>query len=230
MANSNMTALYAAHLNEMQDHYLKAAEAEGKSGVLIASGSLKTVFLDDHTYPFKVNPHFKAFVPVTDVPDSFVLLRQGEKPRLLFHQPEDYWHVTPEMPSGYWVEEWNIEPISELKDAHNHLGDPDSLCFIGEETEVADAWQIQHQNEANLLNPLHYQRAYKTEYEIDCLTAASAMAAKGHMAAREAFHAGLSEFQIQQAYLAAIAHREKETPYSNIVALNEHCAVLHYQN
>jgi Xaa-Pro dipeptidase len=229
MNHSNQAALYSAHLQKMQANYLEAAEVENTGSVLIASGSLKTAFLDDRTYPFIANPHFKAFVPLIDVPDSFVLLRQGEKPQLLFHQPEDYWHMVPEMPTGYWVDEWEITPIKELSDAHNHLGNPGDICFIGEETKLADQWQINSQNPSSVINPLHFQRAYKTEYELSCLRSASELAALGHKAAKDAFDAALSEFEIQQAYLAAIRHREKETPYSNIVALNEHCAVLHYQ-
>ena len=31
-------------------------------------------------------------------------------------------------------------------------------------------------------------------------------------------------------YLTACAQREEETPYNNIVAYNEHAAVLHYQH
>lgn len=229
MTHSNQADQYSAHLAQMQNNYLEAASAEGKDSVLISSGSIKTAFLDDRTYPFMVNPHFKALVPVTDVPDSFVLLRQGEKPQLLFHQPEDYWHITPETPAGFWVDHWDVTPISGLEDAHNHLGNSADICFIGEETELADKWQIESQNSERVLNPLHYSRAYKTDYEISCLRAASELAALGHQAAKDAFEAGLSEFEIQQSYLAATRHREKETPYSNIVAVNEHCAVLHYQ-
>ena len=221
--------LYAEHLKDVTHHYLDAAKAQGKSGVVIASGSLKTAFLDDHTYPFKVNPHFKALVPITNVPDSFVVLRDGEKPQLLFQQPEDYWHLAPETPAGYWVDQWDITPITQLGDAHNHLGDSKSLSFIGEETDIAAELSIADCNNPALLNPLHYQRAYKTDYEIACLREASRLASVGHHAAKTAFDEGASEFAIQQAYLTSISHREQETPYSNIVALNEHCAVLHYQ-
>lgn len=226
---SQQSNLYANHLQSVQGSYLRAAKAEGKSGVLIASGSLKYTFLDDHSYPFVVNPHFKAFLPVTDVPDSFILLRESEKPLLLFHQPEDYWHMTPETPTGYWVDQWDITPIANITDAHNHLGDPSELAFIGEEVELAQNWSITHCNEEAILNPVHFSRAYKTDYEIDCLRQANQLAAIGHAAAFEAFQKKESEFGIQQAYLGAIGHREKETPYSNIVALNQHCAVLHYQ-
>jgi Xaa-Pro dipeptidase len=229
MADKTNADLYAGHLKDVTHHYLDAAKALGKTGVVIASGSLKTAFLDDHTYPFKVNPHFKALVPITNVPDSFVVLRDGEKPQLLFQQPEDYWHMTPEAPTGCWVDQWDITPITQLGDAHNHLGDSHSLSFIGEETDIAAELSIADCNNPALLNSVHYQRAYKTDYEIACLQEASRLASLGHHAAKTAFDEGASEFAIQQAYLTSISHREQETPYSNIVALNEHCAVLHYQ-
>ncbi len=224
-----LAASYPQHLKQVLKTYLDAAASRGKSGVLIPSGSLKYAFLDDHSYPFKVNPHFKACLPVTDVNDSFIVLREGEKPQLLFHQPEDFWHKTPEDPSGYWVDHWDIHPIPDITAAHNRIGDASQLAFIGEETDLASEWHIGAINDPVMLNAIHFQRAYKTTYEIACLQIANNTAAIGHNAAREAFEAGDSEFAIQQAYLTAIGHREKETPYANIVALNEHCAVLHYQ-
>ena len=39
---------------------------------------------------------------------------------------------------------------------------------------------------------------------------------------------GESELGIHQAYLAAAGQTDAELPYSSIVALNEHGAVLHY--
>ncbi|TQS47174.1 hypothetical protein DSB74_27405, partial [Salmonella enterica subsp. enterica serovar Typhimurium] len=40
-------------------------------------------------------------------------------------------------------------------------------------------------------------------------------------AAEEAFRSGMSEFDINLAYLTATGHRDTDVPYSNIVALNE---------
>ena len=228
--STDLEALYPEHIEQVKRHYLEAATQSGKEGVLIASGSLKTAFLDDHTYPFKVNPHFKAWLPVTDVNDSFVLIRENEKPQLLYHQPEDYWHMKPKDPEGYWVDHWNIQSIGDITDAHNLIGDVNTLAFIGEETKLAENWKFNSINEEALLNSIHYERAYKTEYELACLQLANNQAVIGHQAAEQAFKEGLSEFDIQHAYLSAIEHREQQAPYSGIVALNEHCAVLHYQH
>lgn len=207
----------------------KALEETGHSGLLIHSGSQKVAFLDDMTYPFKVNPHFKALAPVIDAPESFILVRPGEKPRLFHHQPKDYWHLPPKNPEGAWTGDWDIIPIASPADMHNVLGETRGLAFIAEDRAFAEANRIDAVNPADLLASLHFDRAYKTAYEVACIRAANERAVRGHTAAEAAFRGGASEFEIQQAYLNATREREQETPYSNIVALNEHCAVLHYQ-
>jgi Xaa-Pro dipeptidase len=85
-------------------------------------------------------------------------------------------------------------------------------------------------NDAELLARLHYGRAVKTPYELECLRRASALGARGHRAALAAFRRGESEYEAHMSYLAACALREEEMPYNNIVAYNEHAAVLHYQH
>lgn len=221
--------LYAEHLQQVETKYTRAIEQTETNSLLISSGSLKTAFLDDRTYPYMVNPHFKAWLPVTDVPDSYILLRPGKKPKLLLHQPEDYWHKVAEIPTGYWVEHWDIQSIQSLKDAHNEIGDPRFITFIGEETRHASELGIKAINPDRALNYLHFERASKTPYEIACIEAASLSAAHGHLAAKKAFFDGASEYEIAHQFLMASKHREQQTPYSSIVALNEHCAVLHYQ-
>ncbi len=45
---------------------------------------------------------------------------------------------------------------------------------------------------------------------------------------RQAFYQGASEFDINVSYLQATGQRDIDVPYSNIIALNENCSVLHY--
>lgn len=54
-------------------------------------------------------------------------------------------------------------------------------------------------------------------------------AVKGHRAAEAAFRAGGSELEIHRAYLEATGHGDLDLPYTNIIGLNAHAAVLHYQ-
>jgi Xaa-Pro dipeptidase len=77
---------------------------------------------------------------------------------------------------------------------------------------------------------LHYWRAIKTRYELECMRQASVRAARGHRAAEQAFRGDASEYHIHLVYLQAVGHTEPELPYPNIVALNANAAVLHYQH
>ncbi|HVR44295.1 MAG TPA: Xaa-Pro dipeptidase, partial [Thermoanaerobaculia bacterium] len=85
-------------------------------------------------------------------------------------------------------------------------------------------------NPPQLLNRLHYDRAWKTEYEIECMRRANEIGVRGHRAAERAFRDGASELDIHLEYLRASRHTEAELPYGNIIALNQHAAVLHYQH
>jgi Xaa-Pro dipeptidase len=77
---------------------------------------------------------------------------------------------------------------------------------------------------------LHFARGVKTAYELECMRAASRRGVLGHRAAEQAFREGRSEYEIHLAYCRAVSHTENELPYGNIIALNEHSAVMHYQH
>jgi Xaa-Pro dipeptidase len=85
-------------------------------------------------------------------------------------------------------------------------------------------------NPPDLLTRLHYDRAVKTDYELECMRRANDLGARGHRAALAEFRRGGSEYDAHMRYLEACAQREEEMPYNNIVAYNENAAVLHYQH
>ena len=68
----------------------------------------------------------------------------------------------------------------------------------------------------------------KTDYELAVMRLAAERGALGHLAAEAAFRDGQPEFEIHRAYCQAVSHTDPELPYGNIIALNEHGAVLHY--
>ncbi len=228
--STEIDQLYVSHLNELQVRYESVLSTVEADGFLIASGELIETFLDDQTYPFKVNPHFNQWLPVTDNPGSFVVFRPGCKPVLLFHQADDYWHKPPADPSGFWVREWDIRTISSFSEVSDCISDLDSPVFIGAEHDLATALKIEQINPTPVLDALHFDRSYKTEFELGCIQLANNTAVEGHRTAKAAFEQRLSEFDIQHCYLKAIRHREQSTPYPGIVGLNENCAVLHYQH
>lgn len=219
--------LYAEHLATLKGRADQALQREGFDHLVIAAGQPGPQFLDDRPYPFAVNPHLKHWLPVTKAPGSWLVYTPGRKPKLVYLQPHDYWHVVPEAPAGYWVEHYEIAIIREAKDARAHLPNDAARCaVIGEAFAGLDGFAPN--NPQGVLDYLHYQRSYKSAYELAMMRVASKIGARSHRAAAQAFRAGASEFDIHMAYLAAARQTDNELPYSNIVALNEHGAVLHY--
>ena len=222
--------LYCAHLQLQRERMNAALESAGCDAVAIYSGRLHWQFLDDQAYPFKVNPHFKSWVPLLDAPESWLLYAPAQRPKLVLYQPRDYWHKAPETPTAPWTTDFDIEVIREPADAKRFFPFGKRCALIGEITQEIAAWSDAAGNPKALLDHLHYQRAYKTDYEIACMRVASRRAARGHLAASNAFNAGASEYEIHLAYLHATGHSEEELPYPNIIALNSNAAVLHYQH
>jgi len=229
--NDELRRLYPAHLSEICARHDRALESSGAAHAVIYSGAPKTVFLDDQDYPFKPNAHFLSWAPLTALPESYIVYTPGEKPRLIYFLPHDYWHTVPDQPNGFWSGEFDIRIVHSTDEVVAHLPENRDKCIlIGELDDAAPAFDIERVNPTSALNILHYARGVKTEYEIACMRLASRRGARGHVAAESAFRNGLSEFEIHRAYCQAVSHTDNELPYGNIVALNSHGAVLHYTN
>jgi len=220
---------YSAHLETVRRHFDAAMQAVGCDQVAVFAGSPHLQFLDDYHYPFKANPHFKYWVPLTAAPESFVVYTAGKKPVLIYFQPDDYWHVPPAPPAGYWVEHFDVRVIKQPETAREELPPAKRRAFLGEWREDFRSWGFDLVNPEALINPLHYARAAKTAYELECMRRSNASAARGHRAAEQAFRAGASEYEIHNAFLAGAGETDDALPYHAIVALNEHAATLHYQ-
>lgn len=227
--NPTLAALYPDHIKTLCQRHDHALERAGASHAVIFSGSQKVAFLDDESYPFKPNPHFVSWAPLTNLPLSYIVYTPGEKPVLVYYQPHDYWHVVPGAPDGYWASHFDIRIVHTANQIAKHLPTDRSQCvLIGEIEEAEHAFAIERINPTRALNILHYARGIKTEYEIACMRLAAQRGVQGHLAAEAAFRDGQSEFEIHRAYCQAVSHTDEELPYGNIVALNEHGAVLHY--
>lgn len=223
----DLSSLYAQHVATLRQRADKALALGGFDHLLIAASTPVRIFLDDRDYPFIANPHFRHWLPLTDTPGSWVVYTPGARPKLIFVQPRDYWHVVPAAPSGYWVEQFeivivrtNAEAVALLPKGKRAVIAPECPSIEGVEANNPEA----------VVNYLHWHRSYKTPYELALMREASRIGTRAHRAAEKAFRAGESEFGIQMAYLDAAQQTEAELPYSNIVCLNEHSAVLHYTN
>lgn len=222
-----LSTIYTAHVTVNKLRHDLALKDSHFDHALIFSGALHYQFVDDMPYPFKVNPHFKAWAPVIDNPNCFVVYTPGLKPKLIYYQPVDYWHKVAGTPADSWVEKFEIVMIASPDDARQHIP-RGRIAFIGEWDERFAGWGDLVPNPEAVVNSLHYDRAIKTEYEIECVRRANQRGARGHVAAERAFRDGKSEYEIHLAYLAGADHVDEELPYGNIIALNENGATLHY--
>lgn len=223
-----LSDLYPTHIQEMQKRTKEALLREGIDGLIIHSGQSKRMFLDDNHYPFHVNPQFKAWVPVIDNPNCWLVVNGVDKPKLIFYRPKDFWHKVPPEPYEFWAKEFDVVLLTQADAVEKHLPyDKVKYAYIGEYLEVAKALGFNLVNPDRVLHYLHYYRAYKTDYELECMREANRLAVAGHRAAEQAFRNGLSEFSINQAYLKALKQTDNQVPYNNIVALNENAAILH---
>ena len=222
---------YSEHLRQIQRRWEQALDEAGFEAAVVHSGTPLVSFLDDYEYAFRPNPLFLYWLPLTHHPDSVLLVRPGQAPLLCFYQPDDYWYQPPSDPESWWADHFEVRIVQAADEWKSVISSemPASTAAIGDSPLLDEVFEGGQINPKNLVTRLHVQRTCKTGYEIACMAAASRLAARAHRAAEEAFREGRSELEIHQAYLAACDHTDARLPYNNIVALNEHGSVLHYQ-
>jgi Xaa-Pro dipeptidase len=223
-----ITQGYKSHVAALQQRWEKALQAEGYEAALIHAGSKLVSFLDDYEYPFRCNPHLLWWAPLTSQHDSALLVRPGRRPKLFYYQPDDYWYLPPDDPDSWWADEFDVIPVRDA-DAWKQAGINESTAYIGDASGLAKAVGAAQLNPERLINRIHLERTRKTAYEVACIAEAARLGAIAHTEAEQAFREGLSEYDIHQRYCMSIQLIDAQLPYGNIVALNDHGAVLHYQ-
>lgn len=226
--DDDLGRLYRAHLHTLEERLERALESAGADGVVIFSGHAPMPARDDQAYPFRPEPFFVQWCPLTGVPGAALVLAPGQKPRLLHPRSRDFWHAPPEPPSGFWRDCFDVElfeSTEELDWALRRVAR--GFRAIGDAPDARD--RIELGNSDALIRALEFERAVKTDYEIECIGRANDMAAAGHRAVAHAFGADACEFDLNLLYLETTRQRDDELPYPSIVAVNEHASVLHYQ-
>ncbi|MDH3588135.1 MAG: Xaa-Pro dipeptidase [Gammaproteobacteria bacterium] len=225
----SIAELYGAHHRTLRTRHSHALIASGYDWLVIYSGNAHPQFLDDSLCPFRANPHFKTWVPLPEHQGGAIVVGRDAEPRLVYLQPEDYWHSPPADPAGYWTEFFDLRTARDDSQVISALtGLTGKVAVIADDTAPAEIRSLGTLNPAKLTDLLHFDRSTKTEYEVECMRRANAIAVRGHRAAEAAFRDGASEFEIHMAYCSACGQSPNELPYDNIIALNGHGAVLHY--
>ena len=220
---------YAEHLGLIAAHWEQALTASGFDAVIVAAGRPQTHLFDDLAPFFRPNPHFALWFPDRHCEGAVLWFAPGQRPKLHLHQPEDYWILPPTVPA--WADaHFELAVFSQAEQLQQALlaeAQGRRTAFIGERAPANLAAAL---NPAALVNRLHHQRAWKTDFAVACLGQATESGVAGHLAARDAYYGGGSEFDILGAYLKAAKQTEADLPYPCIVGLDEHAAVLHYQH
>lgn len=221
-----LAGLFRQHVAQRQKTTEQALKECRIDGLVIGAGGLSYYPEDDMAVPYRPYHHFAHWCPHPGE-NHMLLIRPGQKPVLSLYFPEDYWHERTELSDTFWTSEFDIRVFASEDDVWKSLPSGQPLAYLGPDTKKAQAAGLKTEVPA-LLARLNWERSFKSEYEIKCIERASRKAAKGHVAAREAFFAGGSELDIHHAFMRAIRATSEHLPYESIVCLNEKCAVLHY--
>ena len=175
--------LYSQHVVELQRRATEALARGGFDHLVVPSGTLHYQVFDDRDYPYAVNPQFKAWLPLVRNPGSWLVFTPGSKPKLIYLQPFDYWHVVPEAPSGWWVEHFDIVIIRKPDEARAAPARRIAArcAILGEPQSALGAFVPN--NPAAVVNYLEYHRAFKTPYEIAMMRGATRIGVRAHRAA-----------------------------------------------
>lgn len=226
-----MSSNYAAHVAERRRTTEAALVAEGFDALVISSGKPFTYYSDDQDAPFKATPHFAHWLPLSG-PEHLLHVVLGKRPKLVRVAPEDYWYEQAPLGDPFWKSEYDFVEVGDAAKAWKQVALTPRTAYVGDQPDAAKAAGVAPNaiNPPKLVARLDWERAYKSAYEVECLSKATERAAKGHKAARAAFEQGASELEIHQLYLETIGCLERELPYESIVALDEKGATLHYQS
>ncbi|MDE0659374.1 MAG: Xaa-Pro dipeptidase [Gammaproteobacteria bacterium] len=224
---------YLDHIDAITAQWERALAAVDTDAAVVPAGVAQLYFQDDQAPVFHPNPHFARFYPDDNCERSVLLLRPGERPKLYFHRPASYWYQPPTLPE--WAEAaFDVETHGDdeelMKSLVKGVSGYGRIVLVGPAESCDLNLPLEAVNPKALVNRLQFARGTKTDFEIALLREATKVGVRGHLAARDAFRAGGSEFDIHMAYLGASKQQESKLPYPNIVALNEHAGVLHYQH
>jgi Xaa-Pro dipeptidase len=233
--------LYVEHVTDLERRYAAVLEAEGWDAVVLHAGSLvKRSAFDDQHWPLRPVPHWQHWLPLAE-PDGALIVRAGQRPVLCVPAARSFWERPAPPPTLAFLDVFDVVHLEDPADAKDHLhgsggrGEAQRsgsrIAFVGEDRARAASWglAVDAVCPPALTAALDQLRVQKTPYEVACLAEANRRARAGHEALRVAFRdRDASELDLHLLYLGATAQDDWETPYKNIVALDENAATLHH--
>jgi len=218
-----MPKLYSQHLEILVTRYRKVMKTFDLDSIIISSGHKTYYFQDDYSHTFHPFSGAQQWLPFSLCSDVYILINEQDKPLLFWPKRDDFWHSDNSLPEGDWSDLWQTIEARVDYDILAHLGK--KHAWVGPKP---DHINLAFSQQTELEAAINYQKAYKTDFEIDAIYQANLTAAAGHKAAEKAFIQGKSELAIYNDYLNASNQGSVNEPYPGIVALNQNAAILHY--
>ncbi len=227
--SATLYQLQRDHIQALNHAYQARMAAHNLDSLAIYSGHANNHFADDHATSFQSYGHFIHWVGMADVQHSWVVIQPPSAPpsfictRLPIFGT---YRLSCLKNPGWRSSTYIYVAIKSPPPLTGHA------AVIGDLKELAST--TPHANVATLhpeglVRELDELRMVKSAYEVACLREANRLAIAGHQAANAAFIGASAELDVQLAYLGASRQRESDVPYQNIIGLNEHAGVLHYQ-
>ena len=230
MSEVSLDELFVQHLETVMQRADRSLAASGFDALVIHAGRPPTQFLDDQDYPYKVNPHFKAWVPIVDNPQLPADLCAGHAvPGVVLSTQRLLAQTSPPARRSHGLPRLTLRRCRIRHRAAAQWAKLGRVAFIGPSECFPDAAA---QCGAIIRS---CSRACTTIARSRPTTSSSACAGRARWARAVTWRArGISPRSVRirrhMKYLEACVQREEEMPYNNIVAYNEHAAVLHYQH
>ncbi|MEN1729417.1 MAG: Xaa-Pro dipeptidase, partial [Pseudomonadota bacterium] len=170
--------LFLRHIETRRQMIDQILSDLGYDALLIHSGRPEMRFLDDHPPPFRANAPFVSWVPLPAAEDSLLEIRTGQRPRLWFYQPDDYWHLPPDHPADWWADEFDIEICRSPDDWRNCFRTQRSLAVIARARDIAEVINGADLNPPALIQRMDEARTRKTAWERECIAMANQTAVR----------------------------------------------------
>ncbi len=220
-------SLHKRHVERLVKAWGALLEDVGLDTLVLHSGHAALKYsLDDQHWPFVATPHFLHWLPLHGQ-RALLVFQVGQVPKLYMEKHESFWDSPATLSQNWSRESFETHEVARLED----LRVTQMSAFIGDDFKLASKIGISPENcnKPEIISRADFLRTLKSDFEVASIHAANETAALGHKAVKERFqNADASEFDLNLVYLQATGQTELGLPYSNIVALGSHCAVLHH--
>jgi Xaa-Pro dipeptidase len=128
--------LYPDHVATRRAQAAEALEASGFDAVVLSSGHAFRYFADDMDAPHHPNAHFASWVPL-EGPHHLLLVRPGQRPKLVRHAPEDFWYEQTPVGAPFWLSEFDYEEVASNDEAWKAVACVGRVAYLGDAPDEA---------------------------------------------------------------------------------------------